>query len=72
LIVCPACLAEKPRDVAVILEIGGQDVHFCGCPHCEEVFRADPDYYVKRLQGVVDEKKAKTAAPIRPDSDLTA
>ena len=53
LIVCPVCLAEKPKDVAVRLEIAGQEVHFCRCPHCQEGFRKDPDYYVKRLQGTI-------------------
>ena len=53
LIVCPTCLAEKPRQLAVKLEITEQDVYFCRCPHCEELFRKDPDFYMKRLDGTV-------------------
>ncbi len=53
LIVCPTCLAEKPRQLAVKLEIAEQDVYFCRCPHCEELFRGDPDFYMKRLDGTV-------------------
>ncbi len=51
LIVCPSCLAEKPLDMAVKLEIAGQEVHFCRCPYCAEVFENDPDFYMKRLTG---------------------
>ncbi len=53
LIVCPTCLAEKPRQLAVTLETGGEVVHFCRCPYCAEVFQKDPDYYMKRLQGTI-------------------
>jgi len=51
LIICPSCLAEKPLQSATTLQIAGQEVHFCRCPHCPEVFQKDPDYYVKRLAG---------------------
>lgn len=60
LIVCPVCLAEKPIEWAVKLNIEGQDVHFCRCPHCTQTFRKDPSFYIKRLeesitnQGVLD------------------
>ena len=50
-IVCPSCLAEKPKEFAVKLEIGGQEVHFCRCPHCHESFKKDPDFYIGRLEG---------------------
>ncbi len=53
LIVCPSCLAEKPLDMAVKLEIAGQEVHFCRCPYCAEVFQNDPDFYIKRLEGTI-------------------
>ena len=53
LIVCPTCLAEKPRKSAVKVEVAGQDVHFCRCPYCVEAYRKDPDYYIKRLEGAI-------------------
>ena len=51
--VCPSCLAEKPVQQAVRLEIAGQEVHFCRCPHCVDVFRKNPDFYIKRLEGSI-------------------
>ncbi len=51
LIVCPTCLAEKPRKWAVKLKISSQELHFCRCPYCPEVFRKDPEFYVERLAG---------------------
>ncbi len=53
LIVCPSCLAEKPPDMAVKLEIAGQEMDFCRCPYCAEVFEKDPDFYIKRLEGTI-------------------
>ena len=53
LIVCPTCLAEKPRQQAVKLNVDGQEVHFCRCPYCTEVFQKNPDYYIKRLEGTI-------------------
>ena len=53
LIVCPTCLAEKPRDWAVKLRIEQQDVYFCRCPYCPEAFRRDPGYYAQRLAGAI-------------------
>ena len=52
-IVCPTCLAEKPRQWAATLTIAGQEVHFCRCPHCAEVFQKNPDYYIQRLDGTI-------------------
>ena len=49
-IVCPTCLAEKPRHLAVKEEIAGQAVYFCRCPHCSDAFRAKPDHYINRLE----------------------
>ncbi len=51
LIVCPTCLAEKPSQSAVSVEIAGEHVHFCRCPYCVEVFQKNPDFYMKRLEG---------------------
>ena len=53
LIVCPTCLAEKPLQWAIKLKIAGQEVHFCRCPHCPEVFQKNPDFYIKRLEGTI-------------------
>ena len=53
LIVCPTCLAEKPLQRAVKLKIVGQEVYFCRCPYCAEVFQKDPDYYISRLEGTI-------------------
>lgn len=53
LIVCPTCLAEKPTKWAVTLNIAGQDIRFCRCPYCAEVFKKNPDFYVKRLEGTI-------------------
>ena len=51
LIVCPTCLAEKPSQSAVSVEIAGEHVHFCRCPYCMDVFQKNPDFYMKRLEG---------------------
>lgn len=53
LIVCPTCLAEKPLNSAVKMKISGQDIHFCRCPYCTEVFQKNPDFYTKRLAGII-------------------
>ena len=55
LVVCPTCLAEKPLQQTIRMEITGWEVFFCRCPHCPEMFQKKPDYYLKRLQG--DPKK---------------
>ncbi len=71
LIVCPSCLAEKPPDMAVKLEIAGQEVHFCRCPYCAEVFGNDPDFYMKRLAGTIANEGAvldHEACCIRPET----
>ena len=52
-VVCPSCLAEKPLERAVEVNVAGQQVHFCGCPYCVEVFQKDPDFYIKRLEGTI-------------------
>ncbi len=53
LIVCPTCLAEKPLAWAVTLKIGQREVHFCRCPHCAELFERNPEFYLKRLEGLI-------------------
>ena len=52
-VVCPTCLAEKPRERAGTFEFEGQEVHYCRCPSCEESFRENPDFYVARLEGTI-------------------
>ncbi len=53
LIVCPTCLAEKPIESAVTMTIGGQEVHFCRCPYCVDVFKESPEFYLQRLEGII-------------------
>ena len=53
LIVCPACLAEKPLQRAATLTIAGKEVHFCRCPYCPELFQQNPDFYMERLAGTI-------------------
>lgn len=53
LIVCPACLAEKPMQWAVRIEMGEREVYFCRCPYCVDVFKKNPGFYIKRLEGVI-------------------
>jgi len=53
MIVCPTCLAEKLPQQAVKLTIEGEVVHFCRCPHCQEAYRKNPDFYIRRLEGTI-------------------
>ncbi len=53
LIVCPTCLAEKPIESAMATTIDGQEVHFCRCPYCVEVFKRSPEFYTQRLGGII-------------------
>jgi YHS domain-containing protein len=48
-IVCPTCLAEKPREVTVAIEYEGEPVYFCRCPHCLEQFEKEPERLLARL-----------------------
>lgn len=41
-IVCPTCLAEKPKHLTVSISHEGQQVHFCRCPCCVDEFRRRP------------------------------
>ena len=60
-IVCPNCLGEKPPDRLATFAHAGQDVPYCGCPYCVEMFRQDPDFYIQRLDGTlpVDAKRGR-------------
>ena len=53
LIVCPTCLAEKPREWAVKVTVANQEVDFCRCPYSPEAFAKNPDYYLGRLEGSI-------------------
>ena len=53
LIVCPTCLAEKPRERSFGVQINGEDVRFCRCPYCPEEFQRDPQYYIDRYDGKI-------------------
>jgi YHS domain-containing protein len=48
-VVCPACLGEKPIAVTVAVEHNGTTVHLCRCPGCSNRFRADPEGLLARL-----------------------
>lgn len=48
-IVCPACLAEKPKALTVTVTHDGQAVHFCRCPCCVDAFKEDPEKVLRRL-----------------------
>ena len=50
-IVCPTCLGEKPKDMAVSIEHEGMTVYFCRCPGCVDAFRARPAELLARLEG---------------------
>ncbi len=51
LVVCPTCLAEKPRQWAVMLNVADEEIWFCRCPYGAEVFKRRPEYYLERLEG---------------------
>ena len=69
LIICPTCLAEKPRKWATKLNFAGQEIYFCRCPHCAEVFQKNPDFYINRLEGIIPNKGVldHDGCCIRPD-----
>jgi len=52
LVICPTCLAEKNPQSAVSLEHDGKEIYFCRCPHCVDMFKKNPSYYLMRLQGM--------------------
>ncbi len=53
LIVCFSCLAEKPLDRSAGLSWSGQEVRFCRCPFCREVFQKNPEHYIDRYEGKI-------------------
>ena len=56
MVVCPACLAEKPIAFTVSIEFEGEQVHFCRCPFCLDTFNKSPHYYLDRLAGEIEFK----------------
>ncbi len=54
LIVCPVCLTEKSLNLTRKLDLDGEDIYFCRCPHCMDAFNENPEYYIKRLTGEED------------------
>jgi YHS domain-containing protein len=48
-IVCPTCLAEKPREFAIAIEHEGESAYFCRCPGCVKRFENDPEPLLDRL-----------------------
>ncbi|MBA3262402.1 MAG: hypothetical protein H0T69_08045 [Thermoleophilaceae bacterium] len=48
-IVCPTCLAEKPKALSVSISHEGRDIHFCRCPGCLEEFQRRPAELLGRL-----------------------
>ena len=54
LVVCPTCLAEKTPELA--FEYAGQEVPYCGCPHCRKEFLKSPDFYINRLEDTISNK----------------
>jgi len=52
LVVCPTCLAEKPPQSVVTLQHDGKEIYFCRCPHCLDAFQKNPNYYMRRLEGL--------------------
>jgi len=69
LIVCPTCLTEKPINSAARIEIDEREVYFCRCPYCPEVFKENPDFYIKRLEGITPNEGVldHEGCCIRPD-----
>ena len=53
LIVCPTCLAEKHESNTVSFVIDDREVFFCRCPYCADLFRKQPEFYIRRLQGAI-------------------
>ena len=67
-IVCPTCLGEKPPAATFTFEHAGQEVPYCGCPHCQQLFEKDPGYYTSRLEGAIPTKgvDAHDGGSVRP------
>jgi YHS domain-containing protein len=50
-IVCPTCLAEKPKALTLSIAHEGREIAFCRCPGCVEEFERRPDELLARLAG---------------------
>lgn len=50
-IVCPTCLAERPKQLTISIAYEGEEVRFCRCPHCVDEFRRRPTELLARLAG---------------------
>ena len=71
LIVCPTCLAEKPRSSATAVIVNGDEVHLCLCPHCMELFKRNPDFYLGRLAGAIPNEGVRDheGCCVRPEQE---
>jgi len=49
-LVCPACLAEKPKAMTVSISHEGNEVRFCRCPCCVDEFRKRPGELLAQLE----------------------
>ena len=54
LVVCQTCLGEKALKLTISQTIDDDEFPFCRCPHCLDEFNQNPEYYIKRLSGMVD------------------
>jgi YHS domain-containing protein len=52
IVVCAACLAEKPKELAVKMSYGGREFYFCRCPHCVAEFSKRSDYFINRISSL--------------------
>lgn len=48
-VVCPTCLAEKPKQLTVSIDHKGREVLFCRCPCCVEEFLRQPADLLAKL-----------------------
>lgn len=53
LIVCPVCLGERYIRSARLVPVQGSIYYTCRAPRCQEYFEEAPDFYLKRLAGVI-------------------
>jgi YHS domain-containing protein len=52
IVVCPVCLAEKPKELTVKMNYDGKEFRFCRCPHCAEEFTKRPNYFINRISSL--------------------
>lgn len=53
LIVCPVCLGERYKRSTALTSVGGSTYYTCRAPRCREYFQEAPDFYMKRLAGII-------------------